>query len=404
MKFLFLIHYYDIIDGSASALFKIIKYNPEITDYLILCCDIKDKQKELVNIKKITKQSELEKELKTGNYDIVHHIKGQGHELFNWLINSMSALKLSIPIITTICQKPSFKGLWLNPNELKYSSSLIVIDKTSLNDALYKFVPKQKFVLNSFGRIQENLDLLERMHTEAELENTDSDTIIIGRGSTWNKCPQDLIEIFDRIKIDQKKFIIAGIEKGTWLDKKTQNREDISLIPPTSYEEWLKTCNKFDIFWYYLPDDCHSSLDGTLGDAMLLHKPVVYYGPEAPKERFHDKNGYIAQDKEEMLQLLEMLCKNKKLRKETGDQAAITTRQDYPLSRTISRYNEIYKTAFDKNDKTISFKIPRSYKLRFYFSDYKCGIRNFMSGLKIDHYINFFHNFYIPFIKWLKNK
>ena len=66
---------------------------------------------------------------------------------------------------------------------------------------------------------------------------------------------------------------------------------------------WLRLLNKFDVFLYHLPEKIYSSIDGTLGDAMLLKKAVVYFGPEAPKERLiNGVNGLIAKTEEEITQ------------------------------------------------------------------------------------------------------
>lgn len=72
-------------------------------------------------------------------------------------------------------------------------------------------------------------------------------------------------------------------------------------------------------FLYYLPLKAYSSIDGTLGEAMLLQKPVIYYGPEAPKERLiHGYNSLIANNKEEISVLCNKLAKDEEMRLQLG--------------------------------------------------------------------------------------
>ena len=95
-----------------------------------------------------------------------------------------------------------------------------------------------------------------------------------------------MIDIFDRISISNKIFCIVGIPKGdNWVRRKAKGRNDIIIYDLLPYEEWLKVCATFDVCLYQIPVDSHASIDANLGLAMLMNKPVVYYGSEAPKER-----------------------------------------------------------------------------------------------------------------------
>lgn len=377
MKVLYLKHTYSIIDGSSAALYETIKDNDKLTGYKVLARKIRDRQDD-IDIKVVSSKRELEKELIEGDYDAIHYFKTYTYDLFNWAAEIVEKRKLNIPIITTVCQRPSYRGMWLSPNEINKSDVIAFIDKAAYNDPLFSFIPEEKKVLNYFGRDQYNLDQTDRLKDQKR--EKDSWTVI-GRGSTLNKCPQDIIEVFDRLEVPNKKLVIAGIEPGSWLEAKAAGRKDIEILPPVPYEKWLERCATFDIFWYYLPETCHSSIDGTLGDAMLLEKPAVYMGPPAPAERFvQGENGYVATTHDEMLGYLKQLCDDPELRERIGKRARLTTARDFSLYRTINVYNELIEKLKASTAGVPENVVPMAYNIKFYKSCWKPVLRSWGSG------------------------
>lgn len=374
MKILFLIQNYHIIDGSSMALYEYINENKSITEYKILCRRYTEKQPNL-NIDIVNSSEDIKNEILKEDYNIIHYFKTHGYDLFNWTLKAIVQAKKRIPIVTTICQRPSYKGMLLSPKEIEKSNILVHIDIASLNDNLYKFIPTNKKFLNYFGRQKSNLDLTENIRAQYK---SNSKFTIIGRGSSLNKCPKDIIQIYDKLKIPNKKLIIVGITPNSWLHQICKNRSDITLIPPVPYIEWLKICNSFDIFWYYIPSTSHSSIDGTLGDAMLLGKPIVYMGSEAPKERFKQDDGFIASNKAEMISYLNILSQDKNLRDHIGENARKTIIENFSLTTTITNYNYIYNKI--NNINYINTKIPVNYKLYFYLKSIKAILRSAISG------------------------
>lgn len=377
MKVLFIKFLYAIDDGSSAALYEYIKNNSEISDYKVFCRKIISHEDDL-KIHAVNHWKEIETELSHTRYDIIHYFKTFNYDLFNWIVKSKKRLKLKIPIVTTITQRPSYPTMLLSPKEIRESDRIVLIDRAAYNDPLYPFLPEEKKLLNYFGRDKNNLEYTASLIKEAPRHE---DTITIGRGSTLNKCPKDIIEIFDKIKYQNKKLIIAGIPDGSWLHACCAGRDDIEIIPPMKYKDWLKTCASFDIFWYYIPNISHSSIDGTLGDAMLLEKPVVYMGSEAPKERFKpdQSNGFIAENKEEMVKYIDQLCNDRRLRNKIGKYARQTTIEDFSLYSTIRKYNELYHTLL-KSSKRSKIKIPISYLVHFVRYSHKAIIRSMISG------------------------
>ena len=377
MNVLFIIQNYSTYDGSSLVLYEYIKNNPLIQSYKIICRKILSKQEDLV-IEEVSNKNKLKKVLNEKNYDLVHYFKTLGYELFNWAFTNNNK---NLPIITTVCQRPSKIGMLLSPNEIKYSRHIIFIDKSSYQDPLYYFIPKDIKSVIYFGRNEENIKTTQRIIEEY---TPDNDTIIFGRGSSLNKCPLDLIDIFDQIQIKNKKLIIAGINKGSWIEKKYWNREDIIIYPPSDYISWLKLCNTFDIFLYYLPLDTHSSIDGTLGDAMILEKPCIYYGPGAPKERFtNGEDGFICETKDDLIKWANILGKDQELRKNIGKNARKSIIRNFPLKKTIDSYNQLYSRVI-KDNEISTHHIPLSFILYFYRHSIRQFLRYVISGTTLE--------------------
>ena len=282
---LFIIRRYDITDGSSITLNAYIRNNPSIKNYKIIARYVLSAQEDL-NITEVSSWKEIRRILEKDQFNVIHYFKTAYYDIFEWTIKAMTSCRILIPTITTICQRPSTKGLLLSPYEINKSDALVFIDRSAYNDSLISFIPEYKKSCIYFGTTETAIVKTQQLIDEKAKQSKESSIIIFGRGSTLSKCPSDMIEVYNKITYPHKKFIIAGIKQNSWVEEKAEKYNDIEVIGTKPFEEWLKICNEFDIFLYYIPKDSHSSIDGTLGQAMLLEKPVVYYGPEAPKERF----------------------------------------------------------------------------------------------------------------------
>lgn len=375
-RILFLIRRYNATDGASQALCNFIRNNDEIAEYKILCRWIVKSQDD-VNIQTVNNKNEIKKELKSRQYDLVHYFKTGGYDMFNWTYQAIKSLHLKLPIITTVCQRPSYPGLLLSPHELKYSTKIVLIDKASYNDELYQFVNENKKDFIYFGTPP---DVIEKTGQLVQIFQGNGNTVVYGRGSTLSKCPKDMISVFDAIDIEKKKFVIAGITAGSWLHSQVENREDIKIYSPRPFAEWLDICNSFDVFLYYIPTTSHSSIDGTLGNAMLLQKPVVYYGSEAPKERIiHGENGFVANSISEIAYYATLLGKDEELRRKIGKKARETTIKEFSIFSTIENYHNLYLSVIN-SDIDIKQVIPIRYILHFFKKSKKQYFRYLLAG------------------------
>lgn len=186
-----------------------------------------------------------------------------------------------------------------------------------------------------------------------------------------------MFEVFDRIDVPNKLFRIVGIEDNSWIIREAAKRNNVEVYGKLSKEKWIEMCNSFDVFLYQLPEDCFSSIDGTLGLAMLLGKPVVYMGSSAPKERFHNnQNGFVAESIEEMIHYATILGRDSKLRNEIGERGRLSTINDFKPETRIQKYKELYQ-----NIQThATFHIPYSYTL-FFLTKNKKQTKEYIRGI-----------------------
>lgn len=364
MKVLILIPYYKKGDGVSVAVGEFIKNNNFIDTYLILCRWKTNEEKSL-NIKTLDSIRDLRFFLKEEKYDIVHYFRGIYSDIFYRVMRAFEGIQQKIPVLTTVCQRPSYKRLLLSPFELKRSSCIVLIDKASYNDPLLEFIPSdRKTQLYLAG----DPEISKRTEKISFKRNKDG-VIVYGRGTTLSKCPSNMIELFDEIDIPNKLFCIVGIPSGNnWVREKARGRKDIVIYEPLPYDEWFDVCSTFDVCLYQIPVNSHASLDANLGLAMLMRKPVVYYGSEAPKERFiHNENGYVAESYKEFVKYATLLGKNEELRQKIGESARKTTLE---LLNDIQN-NTGFEILYSNLKPTSDLPIPLWYKIKYFFNCYR---------------------------------
>lgn len=356
MKILYIISIYNIIDGASSALYSQIQIDNKLySDYLAVADTIESKQDDL----KLVYSRDREIIIKFINTDervVVHYIKARNSSV---LYDTLKFFKRLPPVVLQCVQSPSFYPWWISPFELKVAWHIVFIDKSSYMDALIQFIPNSKrsaIYCSSYSIYGDY----------SNVPTTDNHgRVVFGRGSSFDKIPKNVLEVFDKINVPNKLFRIVGVGQGdNWLRRACEGRDDIELIPKQPLEDWQRICNSFDVFLYQLPDFCYASIDATLGLAMLLRKPCVYMGAPAPKERFHknNENGFIANSVDEMAKYATMLGLNPELRKIVGEKGRETTIQEFRPEIRIAAYKIIYEH-LEKNEK---FHIPIGYRYNFY--------------------------------------
>lgn len=379
MKIISIIDWFRIGNGATSAITAIDRFlKPAGIEHTIIC-DYFDGQ--LPSNAHVWSESLLPKIMDSCEQTIFHYylsggIRGKG--IFKNLITWCKRNSCKVPIVTTVLQRPSYPYSILTPYIINNSSHLIFIDKASYNDQLYSFIPEDRksMFYCSFPISDERITHLDNLAKQRESHNKEVQ-FIYGRGSVINKCPKDTIDIFKKISVKSKYFIICGVDDDTWIAKDAKGELNIETMPNKSYQEWEAICSTFDVFLYYLPKDTYSSLDGNLGLAMKLGIPPIVYGPVAPKERIiHGINGFIANTKDEIIEYAEKLYEDDELRKTMGKNARDMTYSMLHGRKTVDGHIALYEK-LSSGYCGPEFSIPNSLAL-------KCFIKHNMFMLKLN--------------------
>lgn len=369
-KVLILHTYLSDNDGSSVALTGLLKDLDFIESYKILTLSNNLTTSEL-NVKEIKKFEDVNEEIMSNNYDLIHNFRLIGNNLINWTLKSLKINNLKIPVITTINQRPSYCLSLLTPSEIKNSYKLVFIDNTSYNNKLISFIPKDRRCVNYYCTSRNGQVLEDLYKKRLALKRNADEVVIFGRGSTLIKCPKDLLDVFQKIDIPNKEFHIYGIDKGSWLDQIASKSKNVRTFPLLPLKDWYDAIIHFDIFLYQLPKDAYSSLDGTLGIAMKLGVPAVYYGPDAPKERFKNGiNGFVANTKKEFIEYATLLAKDINLRKRIGEAGRESTNKQFSWKTTYSIYYQLYKEAHNIED----IKVPLKYQIFYYINKFRVQV------------------------------
>ena len=239
-------------------------------------------------------------------------------------------------------------------------------DEVKEIDKLYSFIPENRKSWTYLSIPDNGPNPLDRyVKTDYSLKN---DEVVFGRGSSFNKCPKDILEPFDKVKVcGKKKFVIVGVPKShNWLTAKINKRgkNDVVTYPLMGFDEWIEKVSKFDIGLYILPVDAHSSIDGTLGQMMRIGLPVIVGGAPAPKERIiHGENGFVADTVPAIAHYAELLTNDQDLRERMGKAARRSTLELNSVS-WIDKLEDVMEKCFHQ---TTPVAIPFITRNKIYF-------------------------------------
>ncbi|MDE6021949.1 MAG: hypothetical protein K2G13_00450 [Muribaculaceae bacterium] len=174
-------------DGSSFALVGLLNDLDFIQSYKILTLKNLMTSTDL-NVRVVDSFDDVNDELISNEYDLIHNFRLVGNDLINWTLKSLRTNKKNIPIITTVNQRPSFILSLLTPDEIKYSYKIVLIDKASYNNKVISFIPEDRKCLNYYCTSRNEV-LFENLYNERLSEKLKcGGKVIFGRGSTLNKC------------------------------------------------------------------------------------------------------------------------------------------------------------------------------------------------------------------------
>jgi len=307
---------------------------------------------------------------------LIHYFKSDGLFYFNEIIENLKLSTLKVPIITTVCQKPSFESCALTLNEITNSTKIIFIDRAAYNDKVYFYIKPSLKRLIYFGFSSEIINETNN------IKKYPHDSVVFGCGCTLNKLYEGYIDIYDKIECPDKKLVYVGASENSWIEEKALNRKDIEIYPLLENKLWQNMCKDFDIFLYLLSPETYSSIDGNLGLAMLYEIPPIVYGPPAPKERIvHGVNGFVAKTEKDIVKYAGMLIHDVELRKSIGKKARASTIENFTMKKTVELYVKLYNEVLEEE-----LNVKNVFLIRLlYLSIYKIKDWNKMLIAKRDY-------------------
>ena len=369
MKVLFTINRYYSNCGASRAMRVYMQNNEGLEEPVVFCKHLAKEDSDPIPIQCGTAEKILDYYL-AHHYQCIHYFRSDQWELFEELVRAAKRRNIHLPVLTTVCQQPDYRGIMLRPFEITHSNMLVFIDKAAYNCPRYSFIPKERktMIYCSFSTNSAKEDTT-RMADRAEKTNP---IPVVGRASSLNKCPNDMFDVYDRLDEPKKILVIGGGNSKTTARikahcDKRKGSYAVEMTGQLLYAEYMKRMTEIDIFLYHLRTDAYSSLDATLGTAMLMKKPCVYMGPPAPAERFeHGFNGFVAHNKEELVKYTNMLLRDPALREKIGANARMTTLRDFSAADTFQKYNELYRKIADSRS-TPHIRMPFTLHVSCFF-------------------------------------
>ncbi len=285
--------------------------------------------------------------------DVVHWWRTHARKNINVFLKN---LKRKVKIITTIVQLPREYRYGLSINEIEYSDKILLTTKTSFEHWKYSFLSDSDKQMIYVGTDISNIPA-------PKINYGIGSHFLLGRGSSLNKCVNEAIEVFSKLDIKNKKFLIAGgnIEDKNYnrlklLINKLNLIDDVNLVGQLNSEPWYKFIKKLDVFFYHLPKNSYSGIDRAIRDAMLCGVPVVLFGPSAPKELIENgKSGFIANNLDEFVSYTEKLYNSIELREEIGKSGRIRILNEFNIQKSTEQYIRLYKKI--NIDSKIKYKV-----------------------------------------------
>jgi len=278
--------------------------------------------------------------LESKTYDIIHWWRSTRDLIFREFLRRLPARRPAI--VMTLCQIPVDPRLSPDLLECEYADRIVLICRHAYRKTIGIWAPEEACRMIYFGVEPVHLPPGSRRRTEGPFT--------FGRGSTLNKCPDNMMAIFSEIPIPGARFLIAG--QGTPRTRRRLERRiaknglqgRVQLVGQLSRPQWLDFVRGLDIFLYQLPRKSYSAIDGTVQDAMLCEVPVVLLDAEGPSELVvHGKSGFIARNRYELIQYCCDLYKNADLRTAVGREGRRRIMSDFQREDTMAQYVKLYE-------------------------------------------------------------
>ena len=141
MRIIYLLSLFKDGDGVSDALINYVKERGDGNKHLIVA---KWNYSKKSGLNVVEYGSDEFCQIDFNNYDIIHYFKGTSSNVLRQFLFSLKKKGVKLPVVTSICQRPSYKSLLMSPYEIKKSDCFVLTDKASYNDPILNFVPERK--------------------------------------------------------------------------------------------------------------------------------------------------------------------------------------------------------------------------------------------------------------------
>ncbi len=282
--------------------------------------------------------------LERRNIDLIHWFKTWDTSFFEECVAAMEGNARWPKILMTLCQLPTRFSFRLSVSQIEHSDRFVFGSRAAFGHWLHDIIEGDAKRLIYFGAMD--------VHGVGARDARDE--IVYGRGSALSKCPEDFLDLFAKIPIPQKRFVVVGGGIGEKFSKKADRlglSSTVEFTGEVGFSAWLDLVRSFDVFLYHLPKTTHSLVDGTIQHAMLSEVPVVLLGGRGPEELVeHGVSGFVAADAAEFVRLATALGEDVELRRRIGENGRKRILERFRWEDAIDRYAEEYSSLMNASE------------------------------------------------------
>jgi GT2 family glycosyltransferase/glycosyltransferase involved in cell wall biosynthesis len=215
-------------------------------------------------------------------------------------------------------------------------------------------------------------EAIKRFRDSLDLTDENVLLLYVGRLNLTNqpyKGLAELVDIYQRVSLNNDRIKLLAVGYGSRNDTELLKNQGVLCLPNVSEGKMPLIYSATDI---YTTCSRWEGFDLPVGEAQYFGKPAICYDIGAhPEIVLNDQTGYIVTSKEEFKQKIEELAKNKKRRKEIGENAREFVKKYY-WKNSIDHYDKEVKNLlnirqnkqFEEWAKTLSTQSTEGFEKR----------------------------------------
>lgn len=276
--------------------------------------------------------------LQTEDYDVIHWWWWKPLRFMHLLAKHWPSLGIRAKHLISIVVASRDPQHALGPVESSFGDQFVFNCRTCLDLGQADRLPSENVSMIYLGDAFDGIDSAPIPHAKFR----------IGRGSRASKCPADMVQVLNRIEIEDAEFAIMTDPRSI----PELRRQALELGAESRFEftawgsrdEFFRFLRTLDVFCYHVPSEIYSAIDFVVQDAMFCKIPVVLLTGPGPRELIeHDVSGLIAQDPADLARCCERLHADPELRARIGQGGHDRLMRDFAAEVTTAQYVELYR-------------------------------------------------------------